>query len=404
MPLHGQNRTSSDLKKKQKELERQRKKKEEEIRLTNKLLSQTRSKKNKSISQLRLLNKQIKIREELINAVNNEIVSIDGQISAKDHHIEKLTTDLELRKKEYGEMIYSAYRLKKMAHPISFVLSAKSFNQAFKRMRYIGDLGESRTMQMDLIKNTQSQIITEVETLREIRDEKTELMSKKAEEKTNLEGDKEEENSLVKSLQNKEKELRRELAAKQKAARQLDNQIKKVIAEEIERARKEELARRKKENPLAKKDDGLSMTPEAAALSANFNSNKGKLPWPVEKGFVLRGYGEHRHPTLPNVKTMNNGIDIVTTDGTSARAVFEGEVRHIFTVPGMQNAVMINHGEFFTVYTHLETVSVKKGDKVKTKQSIGTIYKDEDDNKTILHFELWKGSVKQDPETWIYQR
>lgn len=395
---HGQRKTT-DLKQKQKELERQRKKKEEEIKLTSRLLSKTQQEKSKSINQLRLLNKQIRIREELINAVNNEIQGIDGQIEAKEKHVEKLTADLNLRKQEYGDMIYTAFRLQKMAHPMSFVFSSGNFNQALKRMRYIRDLGQSRTTQMRLIEETQGQIKSEVITLRTIREDKSQLLDKKAAEKTNLEQDKSEENNLVKTLQSKEKQLRAELAQKQKAARDLDRQLKKIIEEEIRRAKE---AAKKEAGSSTTSASGMSMTPEAAALSANFQGNKGKLPWPVEKGFVLRSFGEHKHPTLPNVKTVNNGIDIVTTDGSKARAVFEGEVRHIFTVPGMQNAIMINHGEFFTVYTHIETVMVKKGDKVKTKQALGSIYKDEDDKKTILHFELWKGSEKQDPENWIY--
>ncbi|TNE80953.1 MAG: hypothetical protein EP332_05570 [Bacteroidetes bacterium] len=392
---HGQ-RKSTDPKLKQKELERQRKKKEEEIKLTSRLLSKTQKEKSKSINQLRLLNKQIRIREELINAVNNEIQGIDGQIDDKEKYVAKLNADLELRKQEYADMIYTAYRLQKLAHPMSLVFSSGNINQALKRMRYIRDLGQSRTTQMRLIEETQGQIKSEVVTLRTIREDKSQLLGKKAEEKTNLEQDKGEENKLVKTLQSKEKQLRKELAQKQKAAKDLDRQIKKIIQDEIKRAKAEAA----KTNST--KAGGMGLTPEAAALSANFQGNKGKLPWPVEKGFVLRGFGEHKHPTLPNVKTVNNGIDIVTTDGSKARAVFEGEVRHIFTVPGMQNAIMINHGEFFTVYTHIETVMVKKGDKIKTKQAIGTIHKDEDDKKTILHFELWKGSEKQDPENWIY--
>lgn len=394
-----QNKTNNE--KRKKELEAQRKKKEAEIKLTKKLLSQTQTEKKKSLNHLRLLNKQIGMRQALIQTVNQEINGIDLQIFSMREDIDAIRENLELRKKEYAEMLYLAYKQKMTLDPLTFVISASNFNQAARRIKFLRNLSESRTMQMDLIRENQEKLESELNELEMARLEKSNLLSKQEEEKTALEDDKKEEDHLVTNLKRKESDLRKDLKAKQKAARKLDAEIKRIIKEEIERARKEEEERRKKAGGNTKKSTGLKMTPEAAALSANFTSNKGKLPWPVEKGFVIKSFGEHRHPTLPNVKTVNNGVDIVTSDGASARAVFEGEVRAVFNVPGMQNAVMVNHGEFYTVYTHLETVFVKKGDKVKTKQALGKVYKDPDDGKSIVHFELWKGSEKQDPESWI---
>lgn len=402
-PGHAQEK-GVDNKRKQKELEQQRKKKEEEIALTKRLLNQTEKEKKKSLNQLHLLNKQIGMRESLIQTVNQEIEGIDGQIFSKRADIEAILADLKVRKKEYAEMVYLAYKNKRVFDPLTFVLSASSFHQAARRIEFLRSLSASRTLQMELIRQTQENLEEELAQLEGIRIEKSSLVSKKEEEKTELEQDKKEENQLVGNLKSKEKELKKELKEKQKAAKKLDDAIARIIREEIERARKEEETRQKKEGKTEKKGTDLAMTPEAVALSASFTANKGKLPWPVEKGFIIRSFGEHRHPTLPNVKTVNNGIDIVTTDGSNARAVFQGEVRAIFNVPGMQNAVMINHGEFFTVYTHLETVTVKKGDKVTTKQNLGKVYKDPEDGKSIVHFELWQGNVKQNPETWIFPK
>lgn len=397
-----------DNKRKQKELEQERKKKEEEIKLTKKLLNQTEKEKKKSLNQLHLLNKQIRMRESLIQTVNQEIQGIDGQIFSKREDIKSILEGLEVRKKEYADMVYLAYKNKRVFDPLTFVLSASSFHQAARRIEFLRSLSASRTLQMELIRQTQKDLENELAQLEVIRNEKSSLLSKKEEEKTELEEDKKEENQIVGTLKSKEKELKKELKAKQKAAKKLDEAIARIIREEIERAReearKEEEERQKKAGKTEKKGTDLAMTPEAAALSANFTANKGKLPWPVEKGFIIRSFGEHRHPTLPNVKIVNNGIDIVTSDGSAVRAVFQGEVRAIFNVPGMQNAVMINHGEFFTVYTHLETVLVKKGDKVTTKQNIGKVYKDPEDGKSIVHFELWQGNVKQNPEFWIYSK
>jgi len=348
------------------------------------------------------------MREALIHTVNQEIEGIDVQIFSKREDIEGVLQNLEIRKQEYAEMVYLAYKSKRVFDPLTFVLSASSFHQAARRIEFLRSLSASRTVQMELIRQTQQSLEAEIAQLESIRIEKSNLLGKKENEKTELEQDKTEEDALVGILKEKEKELRKDLAAKEKAARKLNDAINRIIEEEMRRAKKEAEEKAAKEalknNKGEKKSTDLAMTPEAAALSANFTSNKGKLPWPVESGFVIRSFGEHRHPTLPNVKTMNNGIDIVTNDGANARAVFQGEVRAIFNVPGMQNAVMINHGEFFTVYTHLETVNVKKGDKVSTKQTLGKVYKDPDDGKSIVHFELWKGNAKQDPETWIYSK
>jgi septal ring factor EnvC (AmiA/AmiB activator) len=402
-PGHAQDK-GIENKRKQKELEQQRKKKEEEIKLTKKLLNQTEKEKKKSLNQLNLLNKQIGMRQSLIQTVNQEIEGIDGQIFSKREDIEAILADLEVRKKEYAEMVYLAYKNKRVFDPLTFVLSASSFHQAARRIEFLRSLSASRSLQMDLIRQTQQNLQDELVNLENIRNEKSSLVIKKEEEKTELEEDKKEENQIVGTLKSREKELRKELKEKQKAAKKLDDAIARIIREEIARIKKEDDDLRKKEGKPEKKGTELAMTPEVAALSASFTANKGKLPWPVETGFIIRSYGEHRHPTLPNVKTVNNGIDIVTTDGTNVRAVFQGEVRAIFNVPGMQNAVMINHGEFFTVYTHLETVTVKKGDKVTTKQSLGRVYKDPEDGKSIVHFELWQGNVKQNPETWIYSK
>lgn len=347
------------------------------------------------------------MREALIQTVNQEIQGIDVQIFTKREDIANIELDLDVRKKEYADMLYLAYKSKRTFDPLTFILSASSFHQAARRIEFLRSLGTSRSLQMELIRQTQEQLQDELSKLELIRTEKSSLLSKKETEKTELEQDKSEENELVSTLKTKEKELKKELAAKQKAAKKLNDEINRIIEEEIRRQREDERKRQEKENKGTKgstKTTEMAMTPEVAALSASFNANKGKLPWPVEKGFIIKSFGEHRHPTLPNVKTVNNGIDIVTTDGSDARAVFQGEVRAIFNVPGMQNAVMVNHGEFFTVYTHLESVYVKKGDKVNTKQALGKVYKDPEDAKSIVHFELWQGNTKQNPELWIFKK
>jgi septal ring factor EnvC (AmiA/AmiB activator) len=384
-----------------KDLEQKRKQKEQEIALTKKLLKQTEEKKEKTINQWRLLGEQIKIREELIGAVSNEIKGIDEQIDDTQAEIKRLEIELNIRKIEYSDMLFVAYKTRNAYNQLAFYFSSKSFNQALKRFKYVQQLGESRRQHLKLILETTEKITVQLNELQEIRGDKADLLQKKETEKISLEVDRQEQNIIAQDLKRKEADLKIELAAKEKAAQELDQQLKRIIATEIEAERKR--AKAGKSASTSKSKAEISMTPEAKALSNNFNANRGKLPWPVEKGFIIRGYGEHEHPTLKGIKTVNNGIDIVTEPNSNARAVFEGEVRAIFNIPGMQNAVMINHGEFFTVYTHLDKIYVKKGDKIKIKDKIGSIHVDDKENKWILHFEMWMGSNKMNPADWIYK-
>lgn len=380
-------------------LKQQRKEKEKEIAVTKKILSETKEKQKKSINQLNVLNRQIKMRQELIESVNSELGMLDTQIGSKKNQIEYLNSELLRLKEEYAQLIVASYMAKSPNELIAFYFSSKSFNQAVKRMQYVKSIGDYRKTQLFLILETQQKIQNNLVELGQIREEKSSLLGIKEQEKKSLEEDKKEENELVQELKKKEKQLKKELAAKEKAARQLNAEIDRLIAEEIKRS---------KADPKTTKSSGskneMALTPEAQKLSNDFNNNKGLLPWPVEKGLISRTFGPHPHPTLKGITTVNNGVDISTVKGAKARAIFKGEVRAIFSIPGMQKAVLINHGAFFTVYTHLSELVVNKGQKVETKQEIGTIYYDSEEGKTEIHLEVWKGSDKLNPEFWLISR
>jgi septal ring factor EnvC (AmiA/AmiB activator) len=287
-------------------------------------------------------------------------------------------------------------------------------------------LSDSRTRQLKLIKEKTLELNDKKDRLLGVKKNKEVLIDDKEHEKTELETDKKEQQQVFTELKGKEKELMKKLKEQKESIRKLDNAIAEIIAREIEAARKraaEETARKRKEleekqklerekaikegrkpeelKPSANEEKKFTRTAEDERLTSDFSGNKGKLPWPVEQGFVIGGFGAHAHPTLKNVMVQNNGIDISTNKGASVRAVFKGTVKAVFSVPGMEKCVMINHGDFFTVYCHLKDVNVKVGDVVATKQKIGTVFTDEDEDRTVVQFQLWRNTDKQNPELWL---
>jgi murein hydrolase activator len=385
-----------------KDLEKKRKQKEKEIKLTQKILDQTRSQKKKTLNELNLLDKQIKMREELIGTIGDELIVVDGQIAAENSTLENLGRELKRMKDEYADMVYRAYKMRESGDLASYVLAADNFNQAIKRIKYVQQVSEDRERQLELIKHMQDSISGQLDRLKKIKKEKGELLTQHEGEKKELDGDKKENEKLVQNLQQKEKELKSDIKEKEKAAKKLDDQIRKLIQEEIERERKRNAKKNdKKGDKKPTKSGEMELTPEGAALAKEFSANKAKLPWPTERGIIVRKFGTYAHPELKGITIVNNGIDIATVKGTKARCVFEGEVRSVFSIPGMQKAVMVKHGNYFTVYTHLDQVLVNRGDKVKAKQDLGIIYTDTEEGKTTLHFEVWQNSNNLNPELWL---
>ncbi|KAB2918023.1 MAG: peptidoglycan DD-metalloendopeptidase family protein [Bacteroidetes bacterium] len=386
-----------------KELEKKRKQKEQEIKLTKKILDQTRTQKKKTLNELNLLDKQIKVREELIGTISDEIVVVDGQITVENATLEQLGHELKRLKDEYADMVYRAYKMRESGDLASYVLSSDNFNQAVKRIKYVQQVSEDRERQLVLIKHMQDSITGKITKLKEIKREKNELLGQKETENNELKVDVKETQQLVKTLQQKEKELKDEIKQKEKSAKQLDYQIRKLIQEEIKEPTGKGKGKDKDKNKPedSKKKGEMELTPAGAALAKNFSANKGKLPWPTETGIVVGKFGTYAHPELKNITIENNGVDIATVKGSKARCVFEGEVRSVFSIPGMQKAVMVKHGNYFTVYTHLDQVLVNRGDKVKVKQELGIIYHDTEEGKTVLHFEVWQNSNNLNPESWL---
>lgn len=380
-----------------KDLQAKKKKLQEEIEYTNKLIQETKKDKKLTLDQLLKLKSKINAREQLIANINQQIELTQQQIEENEDIIASLEKDLENLKEEYSKLIYYAWKNKDAYNRIMFIFAAEDFNQAYKRLKYFQQYSEYRKQQARLIVKTKEEINNKVKEMEQTVKDKRALLGLKQEEKENLSSEKSEQETAVTKLQKQEKELKKELKEKQEAARKLQKAIEKIIKEEIRKAK--EAARK-----AGKSSKGYPLTPEAKKLSASFASNKGKLPWPVEQGVITSRYGEHNHPVLKGVKVNNNGMDISTTKGSAARAIFSGEVSAVVIIPGEGKAVFVRHGEYLSVYSYLSQVFVTKGDMVNTKQDLGMLVTDNSKAKTAIHLEIWKGTTKLNPEYWIYRK
>ncbi len=391
-----QNPVASFAQKTKKELENKKKQLQKEIEYTNQLLDETKKNKKLSLIQLVTLNKKISVREELIATINNEVANLNRQINENNNSIKSLQNDLARLKSEYAKMVYYAYKNQDAYSRLMFVFAAKDFEQAFNRLKYFQQYSEYRHKQAEMIISTNKNLQEKVKDLEVKKADKRILLGSQETEKQSLTVEKDEKEQVFSQLQEQEKNLKKDLDKKKKDAEKLQLAIQRAIEKELEKAQKE-AETDNKPKPLK-----LVLTPEAQELSSSFEKNKAKLPWPVAKGIISERFGVHPHPLMPNIDVNNNGIDISTSAGTLARAVFDGEVTAVVNMPGSGQFVIVRHGEYLTIYSNLKDVYVKVKDKVKTKQNIGSIIFDEDDSKTLLHFEVWKVKTRLDPEDWLY--
>lgn len=360
-----------------------------DIEYTSRLLNEVQKSQKSSLNRLQLLNNQIKQRNTIISATNNEIALYQQFIDNNSMVLEMLGADLQGIKKEYAKLIRSAYRNKNAYDQILFLLSAENVNQAYRRFLYMKRYSDYRQNQAEVIAAIQQVLHQKSEKLEQQKITRQELIAATKKESQQLAGEKTQQNTELQKLQKEHKTLRQKLNQQRKAEQQLENEIQQIIAEE---------ARNNKDSG----GSGFALTPEQKLVGDNFAQNKRRLPWPVERGVITEHFGIHRHAVLSNVEIRNNGISISTETGAKVRTVFNGEVSRVFGITGGNTAVIIRHGKYLSVYSNLREVEVKKGDKVSTKQNIGTVYTDlEEGNKSILKFQIWHESQKLNPEDWI---
>jgi len=373
------------------DLRKQKEKTSQEINYINNLLKETDQNAKTSINRLTILEEKIRLQASLISNINSELTYLDSTIARSSQNLDSLNADLILIKNRYAGMIRYARRNQNMNNQLLFLLSAEDFNQAYKRFTYLRQYADYRKTQAEEITDLKVKLEKLVEDLSKRKSDKQLLLTSKMIQSDKYAKQKADQKEYYAILQKKEKELRKKLENQQKIASKLEQEIEKSIAEEVRRNAKK-----------GSKVNGIKPSPELKNLSDDFSLNKGKLPWPLQKGLITDHYGEHPDLVLKHVIRRNSGIDIATQSGAKARAVFKGEVTKVMPNIGGNMAIIIRHGSYLTVYSNLSSVSVQVGQKVDTKQEIGTVFTDkDDDNKTILKFQLWYENTKQDPEKWI---
>lgn len=377
------------------ELERNKGLIEQEIRLINQMLQETKKTAEISLNHLVMITNQINSRESLMRNLNNEISLINARIDILNDQIESLTLELEELREAYSRMVTHAYRNRDATRSIMFILSSDNFNQAFLRMRYLQQYARHRQIQAQKIQETSEDLISSRSEMQSERNRQQSLLARQRRELQSLTQEKAEQDQTVSELRKQEKELLQRLRQQEQAARELQRSIERVIAEERRRA--QELARAEGRSTAGM----FALTPEEQILSDQFADNRGKLLWPVERGIITSSFGEQPHPVLRGIKINNNGVEIASTQGARARAIFDGVVSRVISVPGGNYAIIIRHGEYLTVYSNLAEVLVRNGDRVTMRQEIGVVATDPGDAKTQMNLQIWKGNDKLNPELWI---
>ena len=362
------------------ELEKQVNKLQSDIKTSQNLLKKTSKNKETTLKEVELLQAQIKKRDDLIKTYEQQLAILNKETKGYKNDVAKLQNELEKNRQEYADLLVIHYRNRNNLNNLLFIFSSEDFNQAIRRMRYIqqfNDLLKHKMKEIDVTKTDIKKRIEKNEADKK-RIEKLNEVQKK--ERDALNKDKTALNDKVAKLKKQEKNIKKEIEQKQKETKDLQAKIKKIISEEV-----------------AKNRANASVDTK---LSANFEGNKGKLPWPVASGVVTKKYGNNPHPTQSKVVVFNNGIDISTEQGSNALCVFDGQVSTVFNT-GSTNVVMVRHGLYFTLYANLDKVYVKSGDKVKTGDKLGLIHTGANDNVTTLHFEVWNDKNNTNPETWL---
>ena len=377
---------------------------QKEITTANKLLKETSKNKQATANEVALLNKKINQRKQLITAYNQRIAELDRLISNGEKNIKQMNGEIKKLRQEYAQMVTFAYKNRSSYDKLVFLFASDDFNQAFRRLRYIQQFSNARRNKVNQISEREKKVGQEVENNKKARLEQSNLLLDEKKQQDAMSKEKDELNGKIASLKKQEGKIQQDIKNKKQQSQKLQKKIDAIIAEEIRKA-KEKAAKEAAANKGGKTNTSsnsvMALTPAEKALSNSFASNKGKLPWPTPQGMISSSFGKHAHPVSDKIVVTNNGIDIATPSGTMARAVFDGEVVSVSKITATNNVVIIRHGEYFTVYSNLESVSVSKGTKVKTKQNIGRIYTDKDENKTELHFELYQAKDRKDPAQWL---
>jgi len=370
-----------------KELEARRKQNLEEIEYVDNLLKSTSKEKKENLNRIRVIGKKLSLREKVINEYGVEISLLEYRVSLNRVASEMMEDDLKVLREEYRKSILNAYKATKGTPAIAYILSAKDFNQGYKRLKYIQQIARYRRSESELIMDLYAELQNTRDKLSNDLSSVSDLKKREEAQKMILHNEQEKKENLVKSLTKKEKQLRKELEEKKKVNRQIESEISRIIEEEKKRI---------VTAPVSK---------EMKITGDSFEENKGRLPWPVDKGIITSHFGLQQHPVLKNVTEDNIGIEITTINNARAKAVFKGQVVRVFAISGANMAVIIRHGKYLTVYQNLVKLKVKAGDKVETGKEIGEVFQDPmEDGKSVLRFSVYSEKTKLDPEAWLVKK
>ncbi len=369
------------------DLEELRKKNLQEIEYVDRMLKTTATQKNENLNELRVIGKKLNLRQKLINEYGEEISLLEYRISLNRLATEMLEQDLTNLKNEYANSIISAHKATKGTPAVAFILASADFNQGYKRLKYIQQVARYRRKETETIETIYVELQGTKERLERDRRNINDLKNKEVRQKQLLSEEQNKKERLVTSLSRKEKQLKQELDEKKRIARQIEKEIERLIEEERQRSIK------------------TPMSSEMKVIGESFGDNRGRLPWPVEKGIITSHFGLQKHPVLKNVTEDNIGIELTSAGATRAKSVFKGEVVRVFAISGANMAVIVRHGKYLTVYQNIVSVRVKAGDTVSIGQELGDVYLDNDNGgKSVLKFMIYEEKKKLDPELWLLKK
>jgi len=382
----------------------------QEILEKERMLQEVKSQEKSVSHQLELQTEKIKLKENLISTTEKQTKLLSNDMYINQMNINRLKKELEVLKEDYAKMIVKSYKSRSEQSRAMFLLSSENFLQAYKRAQYMKQYASYRKTQGDEIQTKSTQLVQYNDKINVQKTEKQKLIAENEKERLILQKEKQEQQEIAKTIKKSKNQIAAEIRKKQQESKQIDKQIDKLIREAIAAANRKAAAAAAKANPKtttpAKTRETetatkIVLTAEGKIVADNFKANKGRLPWPVEKGFVSLGYGDQAHPVYKSLIVHNSGVEITTEEGSNARAVFGGEVIKVMVLSPVNKAVMIQHGDYFTVYQNLSSVSVSKGDKVSIKETIGKIRTNGDSGKTVLKFTISQNTTYNNPASWL---
>jgi len=350
------------------------------------ILKETEKSKNITVGKLNVINKQIRNRQSLISNLRSDIKVQSDEIILIRNLIMSLKRDLRILNNEYSDMIYSSYKSRSSLDKLTYIFSSKDYNQMFRRFNYIFQYSKFRKNQIIEINKVYEELEYQENNLSDINKKQKKLLDDELSENNKLQKLKGRQRKIISDLNKKQRNLRKEIAERKVALENLDKLIRDII-------------RREKEALLKNGDDDINLL----EITEGFEANIGKFEWPVKSGFISNKFGEHPHPIIKNIKVKNDGIDIQTSKSSQVHAIYDGKVSTVAFIPGMNNVVIINHGEYYTLYAKLKNLKVQKGDIISEKQVIADLVTN-NDGITQLQFQIWKNNIKLNPENWIIKK